>query len=84
MQQGRDYQAVGSVIGLRAGCTLFHMLRHANRFAHVFLGAAGGEQFEDEVDDAVALLTGCAHERLLSIVMAGSNSELEIVSSKSI
>jgi hypothetical protein len=29
--------------------------------AHIFRGAAGGEQFEDEVDDAIALLTCCAH-----------------------
>jgi hypothetical protein len=56
VQQRGHHQAFGCVVGGGAGGALFHVLRHANRLAHVFLGTAVSEQIEDGLDNPVAIV----------------------------
>jgi len=55
VQQGRRHQAVAGAVGRGAGGALFHVLRHAHRFTHVFARSLCGEQVEDEFDNALRI-----------------------------
>ena len=84
MQQCGDHEAVRGAIGNGTGRALFHMLRHRDCLAHVFLGPAVGEQIQDEVDNLVRLLVPGSQCLALQTSSLAANSESRTGRSKSI